>query len=39
LDLTEPGARDEAGGSAALADMVVVRDEAGDGTAWRLERV
>lgn len=44
LDLTEPGARDEAGGSAALADMVVVRDPAGgadegDGAVWRLERV
>jgi alkanesulfonate monooxygenase SsuD/methylene tetrahydromethanopterin reductase-like flavin-dependent oxidoreductase (luciferase family) len=39
LDLTGPGARDEAGGSAALADMVVVRDEAGDSAAWRLERV
>jgi alkanesulfonate monooxygenase SsuD/methylene tetrahydromethanopterin reductase-like flavin-dependent oxidoreductase (luciferase family) len=39
LDLTGPGARDEAGGRAALADMVVVRDEAGDGTVWRLERV
>jgi alkanesulfonate monooxygenase SsuD/methylene tetrahydromethanopterin reductase-like flavin-dependent oxidoreductase (luciferase family) len=39
LDLTGPGARDEAGGWAALADMVVVRDEAGDGAAWRLERV
>ena len=42
LDVTGPGARDEAGGSAALADMVVVRDEAGeegDGGAWRLERV
>ena len=39
LDLTGPGARDEAGGSAALADMVVVRDEAGDGAVWRLERV
>jgi len=39
LDLTGPGARDEAGGNAALADMVVVRDEAGDGTAWRMERV
>jgi alkanesulfonate monooxygenase SsuD/methylene tetrahydromethanopterin reductase-like flavin-dependent oxidoreductase (luciferase family) len=39
LDLTAPGARDEAGGRAALADMVVVRDEAGDGAAWRLERV
>jgi alkanesulfonate monooxygenase SsuD/methylene tetrahydromethanopterin reductase-like flavin-dependent oxidoreductase (luciferase family) len=40
LDLTGPGAGDEAGGSAALADMVVVREEAGDGgEAWRLERV
>jgi alkanesulfonate monooxygenase SsuD/methylene tetrahydromethanopterin reductase-like flavin-dependent oxidoreductase (luciferase family) len=39
LDLTEPGARDEAGGTAALADMVVVRDEAGDGAGWRLEPV
>jgi alkanesulfonate monooxygenase SsuD/methylene tetrahydromethanopterin reductase-like flavin-dependent oxidoreductase (luciferase family) len=39
LDLTGPGARDEAGGSAALADMVVVREEAGDGAVWRLERV
>jgi alkanesulfonate monooxygenase SsuD/methylene tetrahydromethanopterin reductase-like flavin-dependent oxidoreductase (luciferase family) len=39
LDLTAPGARDEAGGRAALADMVVVRDEAGDGATWRLERV
>jgi alkanesulfonate monooxygenase SsuD/methylene tetrahydromethanopterin reductase-like flavin-dependent oxidoreductase (luciferase family) len=38
LDLTRPGARDEAGGSAALADMVVVREEAG-GAVWRLERV
>jgi alkanesulfonate monooxygenase SsuD/methylene tetrahydromethanopterin reductase-like flavin-dependent oxidoreductase (luciferase family) len=38
LDLTGPGARDEAGGSAALADMVVVRDETGDGAAFRLER-
>jgi alkanesulfonate monooxygenase SsuD/methylene tetrahydromethanopterin reductase-like flavin-dependent oxidoreductase (luciferase family) len=38
LDLTGPGARDEAGGSAALADMVVVRDETGDGGGvWRLE--
>ena len=37
LDLTGPGAREEAGGSAASADMVVVRDEAGD--ALRLERV
>jgi alkanesulfonate monooxygenase SsuD/methylene tetrahydromethanopterin reductase-like flavin-dependent oxidoreductase (luciferase family) len=35
LDLTGPGARDEAGGSAALADMVVV----GDGGVWQLERV
>jgi hypothetical protein len=44
LDLTEPGARDEAGGSAALVDMNVVRGEAGDGNEgdgglWRLERV
>jgi alkanesulfonate monooxygenase SsuD/methylene tetrahydromethanopterin reductase-like flavin-dependent oxidoreductase (luciferase family) len=39
LDLTGPGARDEAGGSAALADMVVVREEEGDGGGWRLERV
>jgi alkanesulfonate monooxygenase SsuD/methylene tetrahydromethanopterin reductase-like flavin-dependent oxidoreductase (luciferase family) len=39
LDLTEAGARDEAGGRAALVDMVVVRDKAGDGAAWRLERV
>jgi len=39
LDLTGPGARDEAGGRAALVDMVVVRDEVGDGAAWRLERV
>lgn len=44
LDLTRPGARDEAGGSAASADMIVVRDEAGDGgdgdgAVWRLERV
>ncbi len=39
LDLTGPGARDEAGGSAALADMVVVRQEAGDGDVWRLEPV
>ena len=42
LDLTGSGARDEAGGSAALADMVIVRDEAGgqaDGGVWRLERV
>lgn len=44
LDLTGPGARDEAGGSAALADMVVVRADVGDGdegdgAAWRLERV
>jgi alkanesulfonate monooxygenase SsuD/methylene tetrahydromethanopterin reductase-like flavin-dependent oxidoreductase (luciferase family) len=38
LDLSGPGARDEAGGSAALVDMVVVRAEAGDGAAWRLER-
>ncbi len=36
LDLTGPGARDEAGGAAALADMVVVAD--GDAV-WRLERV
>jgi alkanesulfonate monooxygenase SsuD/methylene tetrahydromethanopterin reductase-like flavin-dependent oxidoreductase (luciferase family) len=44
LDLTRPGARDEAGGSAALADMVVVREAAGDGSegagaVWRMERV
>lgn len=49
LDLTGAGARDEAGGSAALADMVVVRGEAGEGdgngdghgggAVWRLERV
>lgn len=42
LDLSGPGARDEAGGSAALVDMIVVRDEAGDGddgVGWRLERV
>jgi hypothetical protein len=39
LDLTGPGARDEAGGSAALADMVVVREETGDGAVLRLERV
>jgi alkanesulfonate monooxygenase SsuD/methylene tetrahydromethanopterin reductase-like flavin-dependent oxidoreductase (luciferase family) len=39
LDLTGPGARDEAGGSAALADMVVVRDGDGDGAVSRLERV
>jgi alkanesulfonate monooxygenase SsuD/methylene tetrahydromethanopterin reductase-like flavin-dependent oxidoreductase (luciferase family) len=39
LDLTGPGAREEAGGSAALADMVVVREEAGDAAVWRLERV
>jgi alkanesulfonate monooxygenase SsuD/methylene tetrahydromethanopterin reductase-like flavin-dependent oxidoreductase (luciferase family) len=39
LDLTGPGARDEAGGSAALADMVIVREEAGDAAVWRLERV
>jgi alkanesulfonate monooxygenase SsuD/methylene tetrahydromethanopterin reductase-like flavin-dependent oxidoreductase (luciferase family) len=44
LDLTEAGARDEAGGSAALADMVVVSGEAGDSrdrdgdrSVWRLE--
>jgi alkanesulfonate monooxygenase SsuD/methylene tetrahydromethanopterin reductase-like flavin-dependent oxidoreductase (luciferase family) len=39
LDLTGPGARDEAGGSAALADMVVVREEAGGAAVLRLERV
>jgi alkanesulfonate monooxygenase SsuD/methylene tetrahydromethanopterin reductase-like flavin-dependent oxidoreductase (luciferase family) len=39
LDLTGPGARDEAGGSAALADMVVVREGTGNGAALRLERV
>ena len=44
LDLTGPGARDEAGGSAALTDMVVVHEEvrsgdAGGGAALRLERV
>lgn len=42
LDLTGSGARDEAGGRAALVDMIVVRDEAGDrgdGAVWRLERV
>jgi alkanesulfonate monooxygenase SsuD/methylene tetrahydromethanopterin reductase-like flavin-dependent oxidoreductase (luciferase family) len=47
LDLTGSGARDEAGGTAALADMIVVRDEAGDGrggdegrgAVFRLERV
>jgi alkanesulfonate monooxygenase SsuD/methylene tetrahydromethanopterin reductase-like flavin-dependent oxidoreductase (luciferase family) len=39
LDLTGPGARDDAGGSAALADMVVVREETGDGAVLRLERV
>jgi alkanesulfonate monooxygenase SsuD/methylene tetrahydromethanopterin reductase-like flavin-dependent oxidoreductase (luciferase family) len=39
LDLTGAGARDEAGGSAALADMVVVRGEVGDGAVLRLERV
>ena len=39
LDLTGPGARDEAGGSAALADMVVVREVAGDVAVLRLERV
>jgi alkanesulfonate monooxygenase SsuD/methylene tetrahydromethanopterin reductase-like flavin-dependent oxidoreductase (luciferase family) len=36
LDLTGPGAREEAGGAAALADMVVVAD--GDGAVYRLER-
>lgn len=42
LDLTEPGARDEAGGSAASVDMIVVREGGGDGgegAVWRLERV
>ncbi|HWF15288.1 MAG TPA: LLM class flavin-dependent oxidoreductase [Acidimicrobiales bacterium] len=41
LDLTEPGARDEAGGRAALADMVVVSGEEGEGSGsvCRLERV
>jgi alkanesulfonate monooxygenase SsuD/methylene tetrahydromethanopterin reductase-like flavin-dependent oxidoreductase (luciferase family) len=42
LDLTGSGAREEAGGNAALADMVVVAGEAGDGdgrSVWRLERV
>lgn len=39
LDLSGPGARDEAGGSAALADMVVVREVEGDGAVLRLERV
>ena len=39
LDLTGPGARDEAGGSAALADLLVVRSEVGDGAVLRLERV
>lgn len=39
LDLTGSGAREEAGGSAALVDMIVVRGEAGDGAEWRLERV
>jgi alkanesulfonate monooxygenase SsuD/methylene tetrahydromethanopterin reductase-like flavin-dependent oxidoreductase (luciferase family) len=47
LDLTEPGAREEAGGAAALADMVVVAAEAGDsgdgdgdgGSVFRLEQV
>jgi alkanesulfonate monooxygenase SsuD/methylene tetrahydromethanopterin reductase-like flavin-dependent oxidoreductase (luciferase family) len=43
LDLTGPGARDEAGGRAALADLVIVRDEVGGGgegagAVWRLER-
>jgi alkanesulfonate monooxygenase SsuD/methylene tetrahydromethanopterin reductase-like flavin-dependent oxidoreductase (luciferase family) len=37
LDLTRSGARDEAGGTAALADLIVVRDEAGN--VFRLERV
>jgi alkanesulfonate monooxygenase SsuD/methylene tetrahydromethanopterin reductase-like flavin-dependent oxidoreductase (luciferase family) len=44
LDLTGPGAREEAGGAAALADLVVVAQEAGDGdgggadgAVWRLE--
>jgi alkanesulfonate monooxygenase SsuD/methylene tetrahydromethanopterin reductase-like flavin-dependent oxidoreductase (luciferase family) len=37
LDLTGSGAREEAGGSVASADMVVVRD--GAGNALRLERV
>jgi alkanesulfonate monooxygenase SsuD/methylene tetrahydromethanopterin reductase-like flavin-dependent oxidoreductase (luciferase family) len=39
LDLTGPGAREEAGGAAALADMVVVATEAGESSVWRLERV
>jgi alkanesulfonate monooxygenase SsuD/methylene tetrahydromethanopterin reductase-like flavin-dependent oxidoreductase (luciferase family) len=37
LDLTGSGAWEEAGGSAASADLVIVRNEAGD--ALRLERV
>jgi alkanesulfonate monooxygenase SsuD/methylene tetrahydromethanopterin reductase-like flavin-dependent oxidoreductase (luciferase family) len=39
LDLTGSGARDEAGGSAALADMVVVRSGVGERAVLRLERV
>jgi alkanesulfonate monooxygenase SsuD/methylene tetrahydromethanopterin reductase-like flavin-dependent oxidoreductase (luciferase family) len=43
LDLTGSGAREEAGGRAALADMVVVAGgdgaEEGDGTVYRLECV
>lgn len=38
LDLSGSGARDEAGGSAALVDMVVVRGGVGDGAGLRLER-
>ncbi len=39
LDLRGSGAREEAGGSAALVDMVVLPMEGGDGSVGRLERV
>ena len=38
VDLREPGARDEAGGAAASADLIVVRGEGG-GATCRLEPV
>jgi alkanesulfonate monooxygenase SsuD/methylene tetrahydromethanopterin reductase-like flavin-dependent oxidoreductase (luciferase family) len=38
VDLREPGARDEAGGAAASADLIVVRGDGG-GAACRLEPV
>jgi alkanesulfonate monooxygenase SsuD/methylene tetrahydromethanopterin reductase-like flavin-dependent oxidoreductase (luciferase family) len=38
VDLREPGARDEAGGAAASADLIVLRGDGG-GAVCRLERV